>query len=105
MAKEGPRKKVPKELAVINADNCTGCESCLEVCPVDCIYKVPGVDLPMVQYFTYVEITTGDPQNLWVHYEQARAARANMALGRIRDRTDIYPVLRELFAKKDKAAA
>ena len=37
MAKEGPRKKVPKELAVINADNCTGCESCLEVCPVDCI--------------------------------------------------------------------
>jgi len=37
MAKQGPRKKVPKELAVINADNCTGCESCLEVCPVDCI--------------------------------------------------------------------
>jgi uncharacterized sporulation protein YeaH/YhbH (DUF444 family) len=61
--------------------------------------------LPMVQYFTYVEITTGEPQNLWVHYEQARAARPNMALGRIRDRTDIYPVLRELFAKKEKAAA
>jgi len=37
MAKKGPRKKLPKELAVINADNCTGCESCLEVCPVDCI--------------------------------------------------------------------
>ena len=35
--KKAPRKKVPKELAVINADNCTGCESCLEVCPVDCI--------------------------------------------------------------------
>jgi uncharacterized sporulation protein YeaH/YhbH (DUF444 family) len=61
--------------------------------------------LPMVQYFTYVEITTGEPQNLWVHYEQARAARPNMALGRIRDRTDIYPVLRELFAKRDKQAA
>ncbi len=30
-------KKLPKEVAVINADNCTGCESCLEVCPVDCI--------------------------------------------------------------------
>ena len=38
MAKKGPRKKLPKELAVINADNCTGCESCLEVCPVDCIF-------------------------------------------------------------------
>jgi uncharacterized protein len=61
--------------------------------------------LPMVQYFTYVEITTGEPQNLWVHYEQARAAKPNMALGRIRERTDIYPVLRELFAKKEKAAA
>ena len=35
--KKAPRKKVPKELAVINADNCTGCESCREVCPVDCI--------------------------------------------------------------------
>lgn len=40
MAKKGPRKKVPKELAVINADNCTGCESCIEVCPVDCISLV-----------------------------------------------------------------
>ena len=37
MAKKGVRKKLPKEVAVINADNCTGCESCLEVCPVDCI--------------------------------------------------------------------
>ena len=35
--KKAPRKKVPKTLAVINADNCTGCESCREVCPVDCI--------------------------------------------------------------------
>lgn len=37
MAKQGPRKKLPKEVAIINADNCTGCESCREVCPVDCI--------------------------------------------------------------------
>ncbi len=36
MAKK-PRKKVPKEMAVINADNCTGCESCLEICPVNAI--------------------------------------------------------------------
>lgn len=38
--KDAPRKKIPKELAIINADNCTGCEACLEVCPVDCIIKV-----------------------------------------------------------------
>jgi electron transport complex protein RnfB len=24
-------------LAVIHADNCTGCEACIAVCPVDCI--------------------------------------------------------------------
>jgi uncharacterized sporulation protein YeaH/YhbH (DUF444 family) len=58
--------------------------------------------LPMVQYMAYVEITTGEPQNLWVQYEAARAIRANLALGRIRDRGDIYPVLRDLFARKDK---
>jgi electron transport complex protein RnfB len=39
-----PRKKLPKELAVINADNCTGCEACLEVCPVDCIIKIQQND-------------------------------------------------------------
>ena len=31
------RKRVPKTIAVINADFCTGCEACMAVCPVDCI--------------------------------------------------------------------
>lgn len=30
-------KRVPKSIAVINADQCTGCEACREVCPVNCI--------------------------------------------------------------------
>jgi len=50
------RKKLPKELAVVYADNCTGCEACIEVCPVDCIYKVPGEDLPSVQYFVDIDL-------------------------------------------------
>ena len=36
------RKKRPKELAIINQQGCTGCEVCLEFCPVDCIYVVAG---------------------------------------------------------------
>jgi electron transport complex protein RnfB len=50
------RKKLPKELAVIRADNCTGCDACIEVCPVDCIYKVPGQDMPALQYFCDIDL-------------------------------------------------
>ena len=38
------RKKRPRELAVIDQSGCTGCEVCLEVCPVDCMYVVAGPD-------------------------------------------------------------
>src|SRR5438552_1204618 len=51
-----PRKKLPKELAVIFADNCTGCEACIEVCPVDCIYKIPGEDMPSLQTFCDIDL-------------------------------------------------
>jgi electron transport complex protein RnfB len=51
-----PRKKLPKELAVIRADNCTGCDACIEVCPVDCIYKVPGPEQPGLQHFCDIDL-------------------------------------------------
>jgi Na+-translocating ferredoxin:NAD+ oxidoreductase subunit B len=51
-----PRKKLPKELAVIRVDNCTGCDACIEVCPVNCIYKVPGEDQPGLQTFCDIDL-------------------------------------------------
>jgi Pyruvate/2-oxoacid:ferredoxin oxidoreductase delta subunit len=41
-----PRKPRPK--ALIDENGCTGCEACIVVCPVDCIYKVEGFDQPGV---------------------------------------------------------
>ena len=50
------RKKIPKALAVVNADNCTGCEACVEVCPVDCMSKGAGEDLPTLQSFVDIDL-------------------------------------------------
>ena len=36
------KKKLPKTLALLDEDMCTGCEACMCVCPVDCISVVPG---------------------------------------------------------------
>ncbi len=50
------KKKIFKAYAVVRADNCTGCEACIEVCPVDCIYKVPGEDQPSLQSFVDIDL-------------------------------------------------
>mgnify|MGYP003673353023 FL=1 len=58
--------------------------------------------MPLVQYFAYVEITTGEHQNLWMQYEKVRAAHPDyFAMEKIEDSADIYPVFRQLFARRE----
>lgn len=35
------KKKKPKMVAVVDEDNCTGCQACVPFCPVNCIAPVP----------------------------------------------------------------
>ena len=55
--------------------------------------------LPWCQYFAYVEITAGEPQNLWREYAKIGGGHDNFAMQRIESPADIYPVFRELFKK------
>jgi uncharacterized protein len=57
--------------------------------------------LPLVQFFAYVEITTGQPQNLWREYERLTETHADrFAIQHIEGIRDIYPVFRDLFRKR-----
>lgn len=57
--------------------------------------------LPLVQYFAYIEITEGEPQNLWYEYQELAASQGGLfAQQRIVEPADIYPVFRELFRKR-----
>jgi uncharacterized sporulation protein YeaH/YhbH (DUF444 family) len=58
--------------------------------------------MPRVQYYTYVEITDGPPQNLWEQYSEVASTHANFAMQKIVTPADIYPVFRELFKKQPK---
>ncbi|MBW7859645.1 MAG: DUF444 family protein [Rhodocyclaceae bacterium] len=55
--------------------------------------------LPWCQYFAYIEITPGEPQNLWREYEKLVESHPNFAMQRIEEPSQIYPVFRELFKK------
>jgi len=56
--------------------------------------------LPLVQYFSYIEITPNQHQALWEAYKQLEHShQGQFAMAQIRDAGDIYPVFRELFAK------
>jgi len=49
----------PKQLAVINQGGCTGCQVCIDFCPVDCIILVPGPDPDNPNVHRLVEVELG----------------------------------------------
>ncbi|WP_127555764.1 YeaH/YhbH family protein [Saccharospirillum alexandrii] len=57
--------------------------------------------MPLVQYYSYIEITPRDHQALWHAYEDVQAAfPEQFAMEQIIDPSDIYPVFRQLFQRK-----
>lgn len=57
--------------------------------------------LPLTQYFAYIEITSGAPQNLWDEYQKLSSKHSGkFAMQRIATVADIYPVFRELFKRR-----
>lgn len=56
--------------------------------------------MPMVQYFSYVEINAPTPQSLWYEYENIANTDKHFAIERINGVEEIYPVFRELFKRK-----
>jgi uncharacterized sporulation protein YeaH/YhbH (DUF444 family) len=58
--------------------------------------------MPALQYYAYVEITDGPPQNLWEEYTQVQEIHSHFAMQKIESPADIYPVFRELFKKQPK---
>lgn len=69
---------------------------------VTCRQLLINTVMPAVQYFAYVEITEGEPQNLWQEYLQVPDHHENFAMQKIETPADIYPVFRELFKKQPK---
>ena len=56
--------------------------------------------LPLVQHYAYIEITDGEPQNLWYEYLRVKENHRHFAMQKIKTVADIYPVFRELFKKQ-----
>ena len=67
-----------------------------------CRQLLSNTIMPKVQYYTYVEITDGPPQNLWEQYAQIPDLHRHFAMQKIVTPADIYPVFRELFKKQPK---
>lgn len=81
----------------------------------NCISLMQNDLLPLVQYYTYVEVVderemeivrNGEGgSDLWKAYRQVRDGSSIFKMGKIALATDIYGVMRELFSKNLKGAS
>ena len=57
--------------------------------------------LPLVQYYAYVEISSGKEQELWQTYSEILEQYSDrFAMRNVKDAGDIFPVFRDLFERK-----
>lgn len=57
--------------------------------------------LPNVQYFAYVQVGAEEEQGLWQAYAELAATEAKLAMQKALTVAEIYPVFRQLFARKN----
>lgn len=65
-----------------------------------CMELLDDKIMPLVQYFSYIEIMPRHHQSLWEVYQKIKAIHPNFAMENIDTVADIYPVFRELFKRK-----
>ncbi len=59
--------------------------------------------LPLVQYYAYVEISSGKEQELWQTYSEITETFGDrFAMRNVKEASDIFPVFRDLFERKPK---
>lgn len=68
---------------------------------IQCLNILTKSLIPLVQFFSYIEITPHGHQALWREYEKVKSAfPKNFSIQQITEVADIYPVFRDLFQKK-----
>jgi len=66
-----------------------------------CIDLLNNKIMPYLQYYSYIEITPDQHQNLWEEYINVQSNWDNFVMKKIEKISDIYPVFRKLFEKQD----